>query len=58
MEAVPLNKTVTCFGVHSSGSEDLAHIMSAGSQEDLGLVQLQGVLGIWAYKMAGGRGLH
>lgn len=32
IEAVCQNKTVTCFGVHSGGSEDLAHIKSAGFQ--------------------------
>lgn len=35
IEAIPQNKNVTWFGVHSSSSEDLAHVKTAGSQMEI-----------------------
>lgn len=53
--AIPQNKVVTVFGIHSSGSEDSAHRKNIGSQcrvlgtspEDLDSLWHQWVLGIY-----------
>ena len=57
--AIPQNKIVTVFGIHSSGSEDSAHSKNIGSQcrvlgtspEDLDSLWHQWVLGIYICKI-------